>query len=54
MLSPQECRLIAIIVSVLVLGAVVKSCRNRVTVSEIPATKESTVEPIRPADEGQD
>jgi hypothetical protein len=54
MLTFQEYRLIAIVVSVLALGAVVKSCRNHVTVSEIEKSKESVVEPGRPADDGQE
>ncbi len=38
MFSPQERNLILGILAVLLLGFVVKSCRNRVTVEPIPKT----------------
>lgn len=54
MLSPQECRLLATIFLVLALGAFVKSCRNHVTVSEIPKSKDGVLESIAPANDGRD
>jgi hypothetical protein len=54
MLSRQERHLIITIFLVLALGAVVKSCRNRVTVSEIPKSKESVLQPVPSAEDGQD
>ena len=44
MLSPEERRLIAGILALLMFGAVVRSCRHRVKVDEVPAENVPTVE----------
>ena len=54
MVSPQERNLIITIFLVLALGAVVKSCRNRVTVTEFPKSKESVIQVSPPVEDGQD
>jgi hypothetical protein len=54
MLSRQERHLVITLFLVLTIGAVVKSCRNRVTVNEIPKSKESVLQPVPSAEDGQD
>ena len=44
MLSPEERRLIIGICLLLMLGAVVKSCRHRVTLENLPPDKQEKIE----------
>lgn len=54
MLSPEERKLLTGILLVLLLGAVVKACRGRVNVEDIPVeelpTLDSLAKPVVPAD----
>jgi hypothetical protein len=54
MLSPQERHLLITVFLVLVLGALVKSCRHRVTMAEIPKSKESVIQAVPSVDDSQD
>lgn len=56
MFAPEERRLILGICMLLLLGAVVKSCRQKVTVDDIPAAQREKLErlPETPASESDE